>query len=133
MLKAETWAREWLNSMHSFLCLGCLPEICFCVGRPKLFPINHGRPWIKNNNSNLFDVTMGSYDGAEICELVGLFILNHLGKKFGKKNIKKQLYISLCLNAIEHSCISLTKTSTLYPHPTLVVHSRFRNLFRTLK
>ena len=27
---------------------------------------NHGRPWIKNNNSNLFDVTMGSYDGAEI-------------------------------------------------------------------
>ena len=48
---------------------------------------NHGRPWIKNNNSNLFDVTMGSYDGAEICELLGLFILNHLGKKFGKKNI----------------------------------------------
>ena len=48
---------------------------------------NHGKPWIKNNNSNLFDVTMGSYDGAEICELVGLFILNHLGKKFGKKNI----------------------------------------------
>ena len=36
------------------------------------------------NNSNLFDVTMGSYDGAEICELVGLFILNHLGKTFGK-------------------------------------------------
>ena len=30
---------------------------------------------------------MGSYDGAEICELVGLFILNHLGKKFGKINI----------------------------------------------
>ena len=30
---------------------------------------------------------MGSYDGAEICELVGLFILNHLGKPFGKENI----------------------------------------------
>ena len=30
---------------------------------------------------------MGSYDGAEICELVGLFILNHLGKTFGKENI----------------------------------------------
>ena len=28
---------------------------------------------------------MGSYDGAEICELVGLFILNHLAKQFGKK------------------------------------------------
>ncbi len=30
---------------------------------------------------------MGSYDGAEICELVGLFILNKLGQKFGKENI----------------------------------------------
>ena len=30
---------------------------------------------------------MGSYDGAEICELVGLFILSHLGKSFGKENI----------------------------------------------
>ena len=29
---------------------------------------------------------MGSYDGAEICES-GLFILNHLGKSFGKENI----------------------------------------------
>ncbi len=26
-------------------------------------------------------------DGAEICELVGLFILNKLGQKFGKENI----------------------------------------------
>ena len=49
---------------------------------------NNGKPWIKNNNSsNLFDVTMGSCDGAEICELVGLFILNHLEKSFGKENI----------------------------------------------
>ena len=49
---------------------------------------NHGKPWIKNNNSNLFvDVTMCSYDGAEICELVGLFLLNHLGKQFGQKDI----------------------------------------------
>jgi hypothetical protein len=30
---------------------------------------------------------MGSFDGAEICELVGLFILNHLHKRFGKENI----------------------------------------------
>ena len=30
---------------------------------------------------------MGSNDGAEICELVGLFILNNLGKSFGEKNI----------------------------------------------
>ena len=33
--------------------------------------------WIKKDG-NLFDVTMGSYDGAEICELVGLFLLHEL-------------------------------------------------------
>ncbi len=43
--------------------------------------------WTKNDSNSLFDVTMGSYDGAEICELVGLFILNKLGQKFGKENI----------------------------------------------
>ena len=31
--------------------------------------------------------TVDSYHGLQICKLVGLFILNHLGKKFGKKNI----------------------------------------------
>ena len=45
---------------------------------------SNGKPWTKNS-SNLFDVTMGSYDGAEICELVGLFILKQLGKTFGNK------------------------------------------------
>ena len=30
---------------------------------------------------------MGSYDGAEICELVGLFILDSLTKKYGKDNV----------------------------------------------
>ena len=33
--------------------------------------------WIKKNNSS-FDITMGSYDGAEVCELVGPFILKYL-------------------------------------------------------
>ena len=42
--------------------------------------------WIKKNNSS-FDVTMGSYDGAEVCELVGLFILNGLCNKYGKESI----------------------------------------------
>jgi hypothetical protein len=49
----------------------------------------NGKLWTKKDGSNsLSDVTMGSFDGAEICELVGLFILNHLGKRFGKENIK---------------------------------------------
>ena len=47
---------------------------------------NYGQKNTEACNS-LFDVTMGSFDGAEICELVGLFILNHLGKSFAKENI----------------------------------------------
>jgi hypothetical protein len=30
---------------------------------------------------------MGSYDGAELCELVGLFILKEISDKFGKENV----------------------------------------------
>ena len=30
---------------------------------------------------------MGSYDEAEVCELVGLFILNDLCNEYGKDNI----------------------------------------------
>ena len=33
--------------------------------------------WVKKGG-NLFDVTMGSFDGAEICELVGLYLLHNL-------------------------------------------------------
>ena len=48
-------------------------------------------PWVKRNNSSLFDVTMGSFDGAEVCELVGLFMLNKLSQKF-KNNDNIGLY-----------------------------------------
>ena len=41
----------------------------------------------KHNNQSLFDVTMGSYDGAKIGELVGLVILNELSKTLGKDHV----------------------------------------------
>ena len=37
-------------------------------------------PWSKKEG--LFDVTMGAPDGAEVCELVGLFLLNEIKSKF---------------------------------------------------
>ena len=48
---------------------------------------NNNKPWINKDSNGDFDVTMGSYDGAEMCEQVGLFMLNELSKKFGKDNI----------------------------------------------
>ena len=35
----------------------------------------------------MIDVTMGSFDGAEVCELIGLFLLNNLSDKYGKNDI----------------------------------------------
>ena len=37
-----------------------------------------GQPWEKRNSTSNFDVTMGSYDGAETCELVGCYLLSQL-------------------------------------------------------
>ena len=37
----------------------------------------NGQPWVKRRDPT-FDVTMGAYDGAEVAEFVGLFILHKL-------------------------------------------------------
>ena len=49
-----------------------------------LFDKNH--VWIKKKGG-LFDVTMGAFDGAEVCELVGTYILSLIAQKYEKKNI----------------------------------------------
>ena len=49
-----------------------------------------GNLWRKkraNNNNSLFDVAQGSYMGAELCELVGLFLLDGLKNIFGLKRV----------------------------------------------
>lgn len=39
---------------------------------------NTGEPWGKKSSSGLFDVTMGSFDGAETCELVDAYLLHYI-------------------------------------------------------
>ena len=53
-------------------------EIIFHARKSLLF--ERGKTWMKREKNSLFDVTMGSYDGAEVCELVGVFMLNNLKK-----------------------------------------------------
>ena len=48
---------------------------------------DYEEPWVKNGDSPMFDVAMGSCDGAEICELVGLFILHRLNTAYSNGNI----------------------------------------------
>ena len=42
-----------------------------------------GKAWMKKEKDGSFDVTMGSYDGAEACELVGALILSKLRPLLG--------------------------------------------------
>ena len=42
--------------------------------------------WLIKGESN-FDVLMGAYDGAEVCELIGIFLLSLLSKHINKKHI----------------------------------------------
>ena len=41
--------------------------------------------WCKKSSNSHFDVTMGSFDGAETCELVGAYLLSKLSPKYGNK------------------------------------------------
>ena len=56
---------------------------------------NNNEPWKKKNTDNCFDVTMGSYDGAEVCELVGIYLLFLLAKYIDKNG--SGLYHDDCL------------------------------------
>ena len=46
-----------------------------------------GKAWVKKEGNPLFDVTMGSYDGAEVCGVVGLYLLDKLAPQIGTKSI----------------------------------------------
>ena len=38
-------------------------------------------------NGGQFDVNMGVYDGAEVCELVGIFLLFQISLHYKKENV----------------------------------------------
>ena len=75
-----TWARSLIDISNDHI------TIIKYVRKSLLF--HNDKVWVKNNNQHsLFDVTMGSHDGAKVCELVGLFLLNKLAVTFGKDNV----------------------------------------------
>ena len=58
-------------------------EVVFHARKSLLFDGND--TWMKKDG--LFDVTMGAYDGAEICELIGTYLLSIIIKYYDKSNI----------------------------------------------
>ena len=53
-------------------------ENCCCTKKNK--------PLRSKNSDNCFDVTMGTYNGAKVCELVGTLILSTLANSIPKEN-----------------------------------------------
>ena len=53
----------------------------------KSFLFSNNESWKKKSTDSIFDVTMGSYDGAEICKLVGIYTLSKLKNKTSKDDI----------------------------------------------
>ena len=47
---------------------------------------NDNQTWMKKGGEQ-FDVTMGAYDGAEVCELVDIYMLNKISKHYNINNM----------------------------------------------
>ena len=61
-----------------------IDEIIKHCRKSLLFSQNNA--WVKIDISQ-FDITMGSYDGAEICKLLGLYLLNKLANIIRKESV----------------------------------------------
>ena len=48
---------------------------------------NSKEPWLKKSGNEEFGVSIGCYDGANVCELVGVFILHLLKTIMRKENV----------------------------------------------
>ena len=53
-------------------------EVDVILHSRKSLLFSNDRALKKKEGSGLFDVAMGSYDGTEVCELIGMFALSQL-------------------------------------------------------
>ena len=51
----------------------------------KTLLFHNNSPWNKSEPPHQFDVTMGSYDGAETCELVGTYLFHKINQLFNNE------------------------------------------------
>ena len=69
LLDALKWAEKFVKIEES--------DKQIILQAKQTFLFNDGTAWCKKGD-HLFDVTMGSYDGAETSELVGLYLLSQI-------------------------------------------------------
>ena len=62
-------------------------EVAIIQHSRKSLLFSKDKAWAKKEDPGLFNVAMGSYDGAEVCELVVIFTLSHLPERYDRSNI----------------------------------------------
>ena len=89
--KTITWARS-VEPVHegctekSAHCEICSEALEIIYAARKSFVFNNGKAFVKKGQDN-FDVTMGAWDGAEIAELVGLYLLQKMSLNIFEKGM----------------------------------------------
>ena len=73
---------SWANQHYKF----SDEDLKIVMNARKSILFHDSEPWMKKTDS-AFDVTMGAFDGAEVCELVGLYILNQLEDVIPQQNL----------------------------------------------
>ena len=53
----------------------------------KTLLFSDGETWVKKDDEDDFDVPMGCYNGAEVCKVVGTYLLNQLQAVIAKENM----------------------------------------------
>ena len=81
----ESFLKQFLDFAEKYIKVTSEDKAIIKHARKSLL-FNKQQIWIKKE-SGLFDVTMGAYDGAEVCELVGIFILYQLSRIYNKNDI----------------------------------------------
>ena len=66
----------------------------------KILLFQNTEPWVKKSGTEDFDVLMECYDGAEVCQLVGSYMLNQLKHDANKESIG--LYQDDCLGVFHN-------------------------------
>ena len=73
--------KNTLNFANNYNILKCKTDIIHHARKSLMF--DSSQIWIKKQRG-LFDVTMGAYERAEVCELVGTYVLKVLSKEYIK-------------------------------------------------
>ena len=63
-------------------------EISILMQSRKTLLFTDGEPCFQKDDEDDFNVPMGCYDGAEVCELVGTYLLNQLMVVIAKENME---------------------------------------------